>query len=149
IAAFFVGRATKRFGFTPLLMAGPPLLGAAYLGLWALDSYAALLLLLAAIGCAQGLTVTSLTALIALRAPRESAGAVFGVVPSITSFAFSGAPFVGGIVASALGLRAAFPVSALLALGMWFICYQATRRGVPEPLKAAQSASRPREQTAP
>jgi DHA1 family multidrug resistance protein-like MFS transporter len=122
IAAFSVGRVTRRLGYGPVLVWSPPLLIAAYLGLWLVQSYVMLLAMLAVIGVIQGLAVTSLTALIALRAPRESAGATFGVVSSINSFAFSGAPFIAGVIASVFGLRAVFPFSALLAAGMLALC---------------------------
>jgi len=83
-------------------------------------------------GVIQGLSVTTLTALIALRTPRESAGATFGVVSSINSFAFSGAPFVAGIVASTLGLRSVFPLGALLAFGMLVLSRMAAQSDAPE-----------------
>jgi len=147
VAAFMVGRVTRRIGFTPLLHWGPVLLIVAYLGLWLSDSFGILIALLCVIGVVQGLTVTSLTALIALRTPQVSAGAVFGVVSSLNSFAFSGAPFIGGLAGTAFGLRAAFPVCALISAGMFVFCLAAARQ--PHPSAATPAPTLPGEEAAP
>ncbi|MBI2755821.1 MAG: MFS transporter [Chloroflexi bacterium] len=131
VTALLIGRVTRRIGFAPLLYVGPPLLGAAYVALWAADRFLVFVVALVALGAVQGLVVTALTSLVALRAPRERAGAVFGVVTSVNSFAFSGAPFFGGFAASAFGLRAVFPISAALMVAMMAVCVQAIGRGVP------------------
>lgn len=131
VTALLIGRVTRRLGFAPLLYAGPPLLGAVYLALWAANGFLVFVAALVALGAIQGLVVTALTSLVALRAPRERAGAVFGVVTSVNSFAFSGAPFIGGFAASAFGLRAVFPIAAALMVAMLAVCTQAVGRGVP------------------
>ena len=91
--------------------------------------------------------MTTLTALIALRTPRESAGATFGVVSAINSFAFSGAPFLAGIAAAQLGLRAVFPLCALFSLGMLLLCLRADPRDVPAPAPAPHRTPQPRKST--
>jgi MFS family permease len=96
-----------------------------FIALWAAEHFWMLLAMLMLAGVIQGLSVTTLTSLIALRAPKEAAGATFGVVSSINSFAFSGAPLLAGTVASAFGLRAVFPLCALLAGGMLTLCVRA------------------------
>lgn len=143
IAALSVGRVTTRFGYARVLTWTPPVVIAVYAGLWLTHSYLILVALLMVAGLIQGLSVTSLTALIALRAPREQAGATFGVVTSINSFAFSGAPFLAGIVASLLGLRSVFLFSALLAAGMMALCLRTAHGSMPIPAAAARTAAQP------
>jgi MFS family permease len=145
VAAFSVGRVTTRFGFRPVLTWAPALMIGVFIALWAAEHFWMLLAMLMLAGVIQGLSVTTLTSLIALRAPREAAGATFGVVSSINSFAFSGAPLLSGTVASAFGLRAVFPLCALLAGGMLALSVRAvseTGDAVTEP-----AVARPREST--
>jgi DHA1 family multidrug resistance protein-like MFS transporter len=127
VSAFMLGTLTRRRGYRPVLLGVPPLMAGGYLALWATPSYALLVLILFGLGVLQGLLVPALTALIALRAPKEAAGATFGVVTSVNSFAFSGAPFIGGVLASAVGLRAVFPFCACLALGLVVLCLRIAR----------------------
>jgi MFS transporter, DHA1 family, multidrug resistance protein len=145
VAALSVGRVTTRFGYGRVLVWTPPVVVAAYVGLWLAQSYLVLVLLLMVTGVIQGLSVTSLTALIALRTPREQAGATFGVVSSINSFAFSGAPFIAGIVASMLGLRAVFLLSALLSAGMLALCLRTANGEMPAHGRAVHATARRQE----
>ncbi|MGD9893156.1 MAG: MFS transporter [Dehalococcoidia bacterium] len=150
IAALSVGRVTTRFGYARVLTWAPPLVIGVYLGLWLTHSYLILVALLMVAGLIQGLSVTSLTALIALRAPREQAGATFGVVTSINSFAFSGAPFIAGVVASILGLRAVFLFSALLATGMLILCLRTAHGSMPAAVtKPARTTTQPQKSPSP
>lgn len=118
VAALSIGRLVARWGYRGLLSISAPTAIAVYLALWVVPNYPALVVLMGAQGMAQGAQVPALNALIAARAPRQRAGAVFGVVSSINSVAFSGGPFLGGVLARSLGLRAVFPVSALLVVAM-------------------------------
>jgi MFS family permease len=137
---------TTRFGFRPVLTWAPALMIGVFLALWAVERFWVLLAMLMLAGVIQGLAVTTLTSLVALRAPKEAAGATFGVVSSINSFAFSGAPFVAGVVASTFGLRAVFPLCALLAAGMLALSVRAV--GDDQTTVAAPApAPRPREST--
>jgi DHA1 family multidrug resistance protein-like MFS transporter len=138
VAALSVGRLTARFGHRGLLRLTAPLTMAVFVLLWVAPVYGALVVLLGALGGLQGLQVPALTALIARRAPRERAGAVFGVVSSINTLAFSGGPFVGGVLARAFGLRAVFPVSALLLVPMILLIGAATA-----PVGERRAAARP------
>jgi DHA1 family multidrug resistance protein-like MFS transporter len=149
IAALSVGLVTKRFGYARVLTWAPPLVIAVYLGLWVTNSYLILVALLMVVGLIQGLSVTSLTALIALRAPREQAGATFGVVTSINSFAFSGAPFIAGVIASVIGLRAVFLFSALLATGMLVLCLRTAHGSMPAATKPVHSSTQPQKSPIP
>jgi DHA1 family multidrug resistance protein-like MFS transporter len=149
IAALSVGFATKRFGYARLLTWTPPLVIGVYLGLWLTHSYLILVALLMVAGLIQGLSVTSLTALIAIRAPREQAGATFGVVTSINSFAFSGAPFIAGVVASIFGLSAVFLFSALLAAGMFILCLRTAHGSMPAATKPVRASRQPQKSPSP
>lgn len=148
-AALSVGRVTARFGYARVLIWTPPVVVAVYLGLWVTQSYLVLVLLLMVAGVIQGLSVTSLTALIALRAPRDQAGATFGVVTSINSFAFSGAPFLAGIVASVIGLRAVFLFSALLSAGALFLCLRTAHGQMPAAAVPARASAQPQKSPTP
>lgn len=138
VAAIGMGRLVSRFGYRSLLLGTAPAAVLVYLLLWAAPNYPALVALLAAQGLAQGAQVPALNALIAARAPRERAGAIFGVVSSVNSLAFSGGPFLGGVLAAAFGLRAVFPVSALLLVGMLALVGPVT-----QPRAAAAPGRRP------
>lgn len=137
-AALLVGRLVNRFGYRGLLRVTAPLAVLIYLGLWAAPGYAALVALLGALGAVQGMQVPALNALIASRAPRERAGAIFGVVSSVNSIAFSGGPFLGGALARAFGLRAVFPVAALLLLAMMAVNGKATEAPAAAPVHRAE-----------
>jgi DHA1 family multidrug resistance protein-like MFS transporter len=126
VAALTIGRLVARFGYSGLLRTTVPATALIYLALWAAPNYAALLILLALLGIAQGIQVPALTALVAARAPRERAGAVFGVVSSINTVAFSGGPFLAGMLARGLGLRSVFPVCALFLALMMLLVGRAT-----------------------
>jgi DHA1 family multidrug resistance protein-like MFS transporter len=125
VAALTAGSLVRRLGYRPLLYGGPLLLICAYLALWAAPRYGLLLAGMGLLGFMQGLSVTTLTALIALRAPKENVGGTFGVASSINALAFGGAPFLGGTAASVFGLRAVFPLAALTALLMGVACVRA------------------------
>jgi len=137
-AALLVGRLVNRLGYRGLLRVTAPLATVIYLGLWAAPGYPALVALLGALGGVQGLQVPALNALIASRASRERAGAIFGVVSSVNSIAFSGGPFLGGALARAFGLRAVFPVAALLLLAMMAVNGRATEAPRPTPTHRAE-----------
>lgn len=134
VAALLVGRVVDRFGHRRLLSVTAPASVLIYLGLWAAPGYPALVALLGLLGGVQGMQIPALNALIASRAPRDRVGAIFGVVSSVNSIAFSGGPFLGGTLARALGLRAVFPVAALLLLVMVAVSGKATE--VPAPIAA-------------
>lgn len=127
LAALSVGRLQVRLGYRGLLSATAPSAILIYVLLWLTPRYFALVVLLGAQGLVQGLQVPTLNALIASRAPRERAGALFGVVTSVNSLAFSGGPFLGGVLARAFGLQAVFPVSALLMVLMFAMIGRATQ----------------------
>lgn len=126
LAAVSVGRLIARFGYRSLVSFTAPVSAALYLLLWVVPTYPLLVALLGGLGLVQGVQVPAMTALIASRAPRERAGSIFGVVSSINSIAFSGGPFAAGVLARAFGLRAVFPLSALLLVGMVFVTGPAT-----------------------
>lgn len=114
LSAVAVGRLTSRFGYRRLLSVTAPLSLVVYLLLWVVPGYPGLVALMAVQGLCQGAQNPAYNALIAARAPKARAGAVFGVVTGMNTIAFSGGPFIGGMLARSFGLRAVFPVSALL-----------------------------------
>jgi DHA1 family multidrug resistance protein-like MFS transporter len=126
VSALLVGRTVARLGYRGLLTATVPLGIVVYACLWVVPNYLALAALLALQGLIQGAQVPALNALIASRAPRHRAGAVFGVVSAVNAVAFSGGPFLGGVLAGAFGLRAVFPVSALFLVAMFGLIGPAT-----------------------
>ena len=135
VAALLVGRLVARLGYRGLLTATAPAAVLVYLLLWLAPVYWVLVLLLGIQGFLQGAQVPALNALIASRAPRERAGAVFGVVSSINTIAFSGGPFLGGVLAHSFGLRAVFPVSALLIVLMFTLIGRATASVTDQPVR--------------
>jgi MFS transporter, DHA1 family, multidrug resistance protein len=135
VSALFVGRITSRIGFRGLLTVSVPAGIMVYVAMWIVPGFWALAGLMAAQGLLQGAQIPALNALIAARAPRRRAGAVFGVVSSVNSLAFSGAPFLGGLLASAFGLRAVFPVSAAFLIAMFVLIGRATDAPQPTPVR--------------
>ena len=135
VSAMFIGRLVGRIGHRGLLRITAPAAVALYLGLWWAPGYPWLVLFLALLGGVQGLQVPAMTALIAQRAPRERVGRVFGVVSSINSIAFSGGPFIAGMLARSFGLRSVFPVSAALLVLLILV----TNRATAGPVEAASA----------
>jgi DHA1 family multidrug resistance protein-like MFS transporter len=68
------------------------------------------------VGLAQGTLASSSTALISLFAPASRQGTAFGILTSAQSLAMGIGPLSGGLLASALGLRAPFAASSVLLL---------------------------------
>ncbi|MBI2760564.1 MAG: MFS transporter [Chloroflexi bacterium] len=126
VTAFSIGRLVRRFGHRRLLEVTAPASVLIYLALWVTQSYPLFVVWLGLLGLVQGAQVPALTALIAARAPRDRAGAVFGVVSCINSIAFSGGPFFAGMLARLFGLRAVFPVSAIMVAFMILMIERAT-----------------------
>jgi len=144
VAALLVGRVVDRLGHRRLLSVTAPASVLIYLGLWAAPGYPVLVALLGLLGAVQGMQVPALNALIASRAPRDRVGAIFGVVSSVNSIAFSGGPFLGGTLARAFGLRAVFPVAALLLLVMVVVNGKATEAPAPTPARHREGLARER-----
>lgn len=139
VSALFVGRITVRIGYRGLLTVSVPAGVAVYLAMWVAPGYWALATLLAVQGLLQGAQIPALNALIAARAPRHRAGAVFGVVSAVNSLAFSGAPFLGGVIASAFGLRAVFPIAAAFLVVMFAMIGRATDAPAQAPVRAGMA----------
>jgi MFS family permease len=68
------------------------------------------------VGLAQGTLASSSTALISLFAPASRQGTAFGILTSAQSLAMGVGPLSGGLLASALDLRAPFAASGVLLL---------------------------------
>ena len=66
------------------------------------------------VGLAQGSLATSSTALISLFAPASRQGTAFGILTSAQSLAMGVGPLTGGLLASAIDLRAPFAASGVL-----------------------------------
>jgi DHA1 family multidrug resistance protein-like MFS transporter len=125
-SAVLVGRFLTLLGIRSLLKVTEAAALVAFVALWFVPAYWMFTALLGVIGMARGAQIPTINALIAARSPRDRVGAVFGVVSSINTIAFSGGPFVGGVLASALGLRAVFPAAALTAITMIMLVGRAT-----------------------
>ena len=127
LAAVVLGRLVTRFGQRRLLAVTAPAAALTYLLLWVAPTYWSLVALLAVLGLIQGIQIPAINALIAARSPRDGVGSIFGVLSSVNNIAYSGAPFLGGVLAREFGLRSIFPVAALFLIGMTLMVGVATR----------------------
>jgi DHA1 family multidrug resistance protein-like MFS transporter len=110
VAALMSSRLSSRIGYRNLLALAMMGAGAAYLPVAVAGSVPALIVLIAVVGIFSGGMVPTANALIDAWAPSGRQASAFGLAGSAMALAFAVAPLTGGVVASALGVHAAFAV---------------------------------------
>ena len=108
---FQVGR---RIGLKSLVVACAVLSGLAYLPMLAVNAVYQAIILVGIFGLFSGAMLSAASAILSLAVPREQHGRAFGASQSALSVAFALGPIMGGLFASAFGLRQVFLVSAVV-----------------------------------
>ena len=118
LTALLVGRAAGRVGSRNALAVASLGAGLAYLPVLAVGNVGLLIAVMAVIGLFSGGMLPTTNTLIARSAPAGRQGAVFGVAGSAQALAFAVSPLLGGVAASALGIRAGFPMVSAMLVGV-------------------------------
>ena len=108
---FQVGR---RIGLKSLVVACAVLSGLAYLPMLAVNAVYQAIILVGIFGLFSGAMLSAASAILSLAVPREQHGRAFGASQSALSVAFALGPIMGGLFASAFGLRQVFLASAVV-----------------------------------
>jgi MFS transporter, DHA1 family, multidrug resistance protein len=116
IASVLSSRSAGRIGLRQLVVLAAVVSGAGTYVVGLSTSPEMVLTSLFVVGLAQGTLASSSTALISLFAPASRQGTAFGILTSAQSLAMGVGPLSGGLLASALGLRAPFAASSVLLL---------------------------------
>jgi DHA1 family multidrug resistance protein-like MFS transporter len=116
IASVLSSRSADRIGLRQLVVLAALVSGAGTYVVGLSTSPEMVLTSLFVVGLAQGTLASSSTALISLFAPASRQGTAFGILTSAQSLAMGVGPLSGGLLASALGLRAPFAASGVLLL---------------------------------
>jgi MFS transporter, DHA1 family, multidrug resistance protein len=116
IASVLSSRSAGRIGLRQLVVLAAVVSGAGTYVVGLSTSPEMVLTSLFVVGLAQGTLASSSTALISLFAPASRQGTAFGILTSAQSLAMGVGPLSGGLLASALGLRAPFAASGVLLL---------------------------------
>jgi MFS transporter, DHA1 family, multidrug resistance protein len=116
IASVLSSRSAGRIGLRQLVVLAALVSGAGTYVVGLSTSPEMVLTSLFVVGLAQGTLASSSTALISLFAPASRQGTAFGILTSAQSLAMGVGPLSGGLLASALGLRAPFAASSVLLL---------------------------------
>ena len=116
IASVLSSRSADRIGLRQLVVLAALVSGVGTYVVGLSTSPEMVLTSLFVVGLAQGTLASSSTALISLFAPASRQGTAFGILTSAQSLAMGIGPLSGGLLASALGLRAPFAASGVLLL---------------------------------
>jgi DHA1 family multidrug resistance protein-like MFS transporter len=116
LASLTYHRLLRRITYRRLLVAGSMLLGLALLGAAAAGSPPLLIGAFVIASFFSGALIPAFGAMIGLESPAIVQATVFGVGSSAIALGFGLGPLLGGMVASAAGIRAGLLVAAALAL---------------------------------
>ena len=113
MSSYVTGWISNHVKLTTVLAVSSVGAGVFYLPLITLVSIPLMFLFLGISGLFQGAMLSSTSGLLGLRAPSGRQGAAFGALQSVSAAAFGLGPFIGGVVATTVGLRAVPLVQAL------------------------------------
>jgi DHA1 family multidrug resistance protein-like MFS transporter len=117
-AAWAMSLLSRRFPLRALIVLGCGVLAAGAFMVSLAQSVPAALAWGAVTGWGSGMLTAGASAWMGTIAPRERAGAAYGLVQSANSIGFGIGPLLGGIVANGVGLRAPFTGEAILAIAI-------------------------------
>ncbi len=130
VGAAVLGRTGDQIGHRRVLLASAVTAAVFYAAQAAVTNVTQLILLQFCVGAALAGTISSLTALLATRAPEGRQGAVYGIDTSVVAGANALGPMMGASLAVVLGNRATFLVAAgVLALAAVVINWMLPRSG--------------------
>ncbi|MBI4336411.1 MAG: MFS transporter [Chloroflexi bacterium] len=135
--AYSAAMTTQRLGLPKLMLIACLFIAVAYVGIALAGHVAIVLGLVALVGLASGIIITTNTALVAEVVPRDRQGTAYGLVQSASSLGFGAGPLMGGGVATAVGLRGVFFLDALSYVALSAIAFRLAgitrQRGAPPP----------------
>jgi DHA1 family multidrug resistance protein-like MFS transporter len=124
VSSIVIGRVTDTLGYRLALTITVVGAGVAYLPVVIVGSPWGLAVLMGAVGLFSGGMLAVTNALIGALSPQGKQGSAFGLASSSQALAMATGPLAGGFAASALGVRAGFPIVAaiLISVGVvaWF-----------------------------
>ena len=106
MSSYVTGWISNHVKLTTVLAVSSVGAGVFYLPLITLNSIPLMLLFLGISGLFQGAMLSSTSGLLGLKAPSGREGTAFGGLQSVSAAAFGLGPFIGGVVATTIGLRA-------------------------------------------
>jgi DHA1 family multidrug resistance protein-like MFS transporter len=118
LAAWGMGALSNRFSLRTLMLMACAITAGGALALSGAQSLPVALAWGGVVGAGVGFLTAGASAWVGTVAPHGRSGAAFGVVQSANAIGFGLGPFVGGIVAAGLGLRAPFIAEAVLAAAL-------------------------------
>ncbi|MDQ4127227.1 MAG: MFS transporter [Actinomycetota bacterium] len=134
------GKLGDRVGLKPMLLRAT-VAGALVVGLMGLVASPWQLLALKTLqGCLTG-TVAAATVLVSATAPPERAGARLGTLQMVIFAAAAGGPFLGGVFADLVGIRASFGVTASLLAASAVLIFAWVKEERPTEDEAAEAES--------
>jgi DHA1 family multidrug resistance protein-like MFS transporter len=131
LASLTYYRLLRRSNYRTLLTTGALLLGLALLGTAAASSTSFLIAAFVLASFVSGGLIPAFGAMIGLESPSIVQATVFGVGSSAVALGFGLGPLLGGVVASASGVRAGLVVAAALALILAALVGFRTREPLP------------------
>jgi DHA1 family tetracycline resistance protein-like MFS transporter len=134
-----IGRLSKRFGETRLVIAGAAIIGLGLLGLAFAASLAEVLVASGFLAVGMGLLNPSVSSLVSRVAGAEERGGIMGVSQSASSLARIIGPAIAGGIFTAWGRNAPYYLGALLMLAVVAMALRLPRRAPAEPLAAEET----------
>jgi DHA1 family multidrug resistance protein-like MFS transporter len=145
VGSVVLGRMGDRMGYRRVLLGSAAAASIIYLLQATVNSIVPLILLQICVGFALAGSISTLTAMIATRAPEEQTGAVFGVSTSVFAGANAIGPMMGASVAVAFGNRATFVLAsavfmlAVVLIALFLPDRQPSAHTPPEPVSVDKS----------
>ena len=136
ITSALVSKFSQRVGLKPIIIFACLGYSAVYLSQFLITTVLQFTILTALSGVFRASMTIASISLIGLTVPRARVGSAFGIVQSLGSASLAIAPFVGGTLASLLGLRSVFALTAGSFLFLSFI----VTIGLKEPKMKAEPA---------
>lgn len=138
VSSILIGRVASTIGYRLTLTVTVVGAGLFYLPVAMASSALQLALLMGMVGIFSGGMLAVTNALIGAFSPAGKQGSAFGVASSSQALAMATGPLAGGLAASALGVRAGFPIVAVILIAVGIVAWFAIRE--PEAVEAAQPA---------
>jgi len=129
LAAVASGRLSDRFGHKRMLVLCTAMAGLLCLPQAIAQNVGQLLVMRAAFGFTAGGMIPAMNAMVATIVPRDLLGRAYGFTTTASSLGWAIGPMLGGLAASALGLRVPFVIMG----GLLLVLALAARRGVKVP----------------
>jgi MFS family permease len=138
VSSIMIGRLANSVGYRVALTVSVVGAGLVYLPVVFVDTAWQLAMLMGLVGIFSGGMLAVTNALIGALSPAGKQGSAFGVASSSQALAMATGPLAGGLAASALGVRAGFPIVSVILIAVGVVAWFAIKE--PESAEAAQPA---------